>query len=379
LNQKLISILFIITGLSRGGAERMLLKMLQQIDKEKFLPHVISLTDIGEIGIQIAALGIAVEALGMRQGPRDIICFFSLIQRIRQIRPDIVHTWMYHSDIIGGVAAKINRVPVIIWSVHSSNLLPNYPNLLTKIAVSLCIRLSPWIPDCVQYASNRAKDYHIKIGYRERFSLVIPNGVDLLEFKPNDQARQEVRQELGVTLETPLIGLVARFDPIKNHEGFIEAAGYLHDHMPDSHFVMVGQSVDWSNQFLKKQIVNNNLVEVFHLLGHRNDIPRITAALDLACLTSWSESFGIVLIEAMACGIPCVSTDCGEQALILGNKDWVVPIGDMKGLAIKIAEFLALTKNERITIGEVVRARVMEKYELCTVVEQYENLYLSFF
>ena len=377
MNQKLINVLFVITGLSYGGAEMMLLKLLQQIDRKRFLPHVISLTDIGDIGRRISALNIPVEALGMRRSPLDIICLVRIINRLRKIKPEIVHAWMYHADLIGGLASRLAHGPVIIWSIYSSNLLPSNTNLLTKLIVLGCAKLSSWIPDCIQYDSYQGKSYHGTIGFRESYSLVIPNGVDLREFKPDQQARQEIRREIGVTPETPIIGLIARFDPIKNHEGFIEAASHLHCHMPDVHFLMAGQSVDWTNPILKNTIEKYNLTNVFHLLGHRIDIPRITAALDLACLSSFSESFGIVLIEAMACSVPCVSTDCGEQALILGNKDWIIPIGDMEGLAAKWLAFFTLSENERRLIGEAGRARVMSQFELSAVVKQYENMYLN--
>jgi len=356
----------------------MLQKLLEGIDRGKFSPHVISLTDIGEIGTRIAALGIPVEALGMRRGIPDPIRILRLARRLRQVKPDIMHAWMYHADLMGGSAARLAGVPVVIWAIFSSDLLRANTSLLTKLTVSWCARMSSWLPDCVQYDSNKGKVYHEKIGFREHCSLVISNGVDLKEFIQNEQTRQDVRQEIGISSKTPLIGLIARFDPIKNHAGFIKAAGYLHRDMPEVHFLMAGQSIEWSNPVLNKIIEDAKLTDVFHLLGQRDDIPRIMASLDLACLTSWSESFGIVLIEAMACGVPCVSTDCGEQSSILGNTGWIVPIGDMEGIAAKSAAFFSLPENERRLIGEAARARVMHRFELSVVVKRYEALYLDF-
>ena len=261
----------------------MLKKLLERIDRGKFSPHVISLTDIGEIGTRIAALGIPVEALGMRRGViPNPIRFLRLARRLRQVKPDIVHTWMYHADLMGGSAARFAGVPVVIWTIFSPDLLLADTSLLTKLTVSWCARISSWLPDCVQYDSHQGKVYHEKIGYREHCSLVIPNGVDLKEFIPNEQARQDVRQEIGITSKTPMIGLIARFDPIKNHDGFIKAAGYLHRDMPKVHFLMAGQYIEWSNPTLKKIIEDAKLTDVFHLLGQRDDIPRITASLDLA-------------------------------------------------------------------------------------------------
>jgi len=356
----------------------MLLKLMERIDRRQFSLHVISLTDIGTIGNRIASLDIPVEALGMRRGMPDPIRFFLLVRRLRQIKPDVVHAWMYHADLVGGLAARLAGVPTVIWSIYSSNLLRTSANLLTKLTVSWCAKLSSYLPACVQYDSHQGKLYHEKIGYRERRSLIIPNGVDLKEFIPNEQARRDVRQEIGISLHAPLIGLIGRFDPIKNHSGFITAASYLHCDMPQAHFLMAGQFIEWSNPVLRKLIEEANMSGAFHLLGQRDDIPRITASLDLACLTSWSESFGIVLIEAMACGVPCVSTDCGEQSSILGDAGWTVPIGDMKGLATKCAEFLLHSEDYRKRIGKTARARVMDKFEIGAIVRRYEYMYLSF-
>ncbi len=356
----------------------MLKKLLERIDRNRFSPHVISLTNIGEIGIRIAALGIPVKALGMRRGIPDPVRFLRLAHQLRQVKPDIVHTWMYHADLMGGLAARLARVPVVIWTIFCTDLTHADTSLLTRLTESWCAKMSSWLPDCVLYDSHQGKYYHEKIGYRERCSVVIPDGVDLNEFKPDEQARREVRQEIGVSSKTPLVGLIARFHPVKNHEGFIKAAGYLHRDMPDVHFLMAGQSVEWSNPVLRKIIEDANLTGVFHLLGRRDDIARITASLDLACLTSWSESFGIVLIEAMACGVPCVSTDCGEQAIIIGNTGWIQPVGDIEGIAAKWATFFSLPENERRLIGEAARTRVTNLFELGAMVKQYEKMYLDY-
>jgi glycosyltransferase involved in cell wall biosynthesis len=373
--RKPIRIAFIITGLSSGGAETMLRKLLERIDRETFVPHVVSLTDIGETGASIAALGVPVEALGMKRGTPDPIRLASLVRRLRQLKPDLVHTWMYHANLIGGAAARLAGIRRVIWSVYSSALTPAETSLSTKLTVRWCARLSSWLPDCVQYDSRQAQTYHRSIGYRERVSLVIPNGVDLAEFVPNPQARLEVRRELDVPPDALMVGLVARFDLIKNHEGFVKAAERLHRDMPSVHFLMAGQDVDMSNPLLRELVEKSALMDVCHLLGQRGDIARIMASLDVVCLTSWSESFGIVLIEAMACGVPCVSTDCGEQSSILGDAGWVVPVGDMDGVAAKCAMFLALPAAERRRVGAAARARATERFELGQVARRYEQMY----
>ena len=355
----------------------MLLKLLERIDRSVFSPHVLSLTKIDEIGLHISALGIPVEALGMRRGIPDPIRFLRLTHRLQQIKPDIVHTWMYHADLLGGLAAKIMGNPAVIWGVRSSDFVRPDTSLLTKLVLSWCARLSSWLPDFVLYNSQKGEVFHKALGYKTDRFIVIPNGVDLVKFSPNEHAHHDIRRELNISSNTPLIGLIGRFHPLKNHEGFIKAAGYLHHDMPEVHFLMAGQDIEWSNPTLKELIDEMDLTLVFHLLGRRDDIPRITASLDLASLTSWSEGFPNVLIEAMACGVPCISTDAGDAAMILGDTGWIVPTGDMRGLAARWKEFFDIPKDEQQLFGKRARARALEQFEISAVVKRYEAVYFD--
>lgn len=370
-----MKIVFAIVGLSTGGAENMLLRLLERIDRKTFSPYVISLTSKGVIGERIAALGIPVESLGMRQGRADPIRFMKLVWRLWQINPDVVHTWMYHADLLGGLAAKMARVPAVVWCVRSSDFLHTDTGWSTRLVLSLCARISSWLPDVVLYNSQKGVAFHKALGYKEQHFIVVPNGIDLEKFRPDEQARLDVRKELGISSKTPLIGLIGRYDPLKNHAGFIQAAIFLHRIMPAVHFLMVGTDIDCSNKTLKTIIEDGNLSDYCHLLGPRSDIPRITAALDLATLASWSEAFPNVLIEAMACGVPCVSTDAGDASLILGEDGWIVPVGDMEGLAARWSGFLRLDAVQRGRYAERARRRVLDKFEIGVVVRRYEEVY----
>jgi len=372
-----MKVALIITGIYSGGAETMLLKLLERIDRTKFSCHVFSLTEGGEIDTRVTALGVSGEVMGMRRGIPDPFRFLRLIYRLRQIKPDLVHTWLYHADLMGGLAARLAGVRTVIWGVRSADFVCADTSLSTRAVLSWCARLSRWLPSCVLYNSQKGIEYHRNLGYGERRSHLIPNGIDLEKFVPDDRARHDVRKELGLPSNASLIGLIARFDPLKNHAGFIQAAGCLHRKMPEVHFLMAGQDVDWSNSVLKDLIEGTKLTHVFHLLGKRDDIPRITASLDVASLTSWSEAFPNVLAEAMACGVPCVSTDAGDAAMILGGTGRIVQTGDMESLADQWAALLRLAEDERRLLGKRARARVMDQFEIGAVVKRYEDVYLD--
>jgi len=356
----------------------MLLKLLERLSPP-FSAQVISLTDIGSIGKRIQALGIPVTALGMSRTIPNPFAFLRLVQLLQHSQPDIVHTWMYHSDLLGGLAARIAGVPSVVWNIRHSNLSREHNKATTRFVAALCARLSPIIPDRIQCCSAVAKDIHTSLGYAQDKFIVTPNGFDLERFQPDPQARQSVRQELGIAADTPLVGLVARFDAQKNHIGFFEAAGYLHQRRPDVHFLLAGCGIDADNPALMTAIHQAKVSHVTHLLGLREDIPRLMASLDILASSSSGEGFPNVLGEAMGCGIPCVVTDVGDSAYIVGDTGKVVASGNMTGFADALESLLSLSGSERITLGQQARQRIEKNFEINHVVNLYESLYKAIY
>lgn len=370
-------IVFIITGLSTGGAEMMLLKVLERLDRQRFAPHVISLTTLGELAPRIAALGIQVDAVGLKPGLPSPSGFFRLVRLLKRLNPDVVHTWMYHADLLGGVAARLAGVSSIGWCIRNSNLDKNKTKFSTRAVVGLCASISKWVPSRILSCSEKARQVHVACGYAAAKMVVVPNGFELSQFKPDLDARFRVRAELGITDQTPLVGLIGRFDPQKNHAGFFEAAGILHRHMPQVHFVLAGQGVDVSNAALMQTITQEGVLANIHLLGLRNDMPALMATLDVLASSSYGEAFPNVLGEAMACGVPCAVTDVGDSAYIVGDTGRVVASGDMHGLAAALEELLALPLPEKAALSERARARVAEHFEIGAIVRRYEDFYES--
>lgn len=370
-------IAFIITGLSTGGAEMMLFKVLERLDRQRFTPHVISLTTLGELAPRIAALGIPMDAVGLKPGLPSPSGVFRLVQMLKRMNPDVVHTWMYHADLLGGLAAHLAGVSAIGWCIRNSNLDRDKTKFSTRAVVGLCASISKWVPSRILSCSEKARQIHVARGYAAEKMVVVPNGFDLTRFKPDNDARHRIRAELGITEQTPLVGLIGRFDPQKNHAGFFEAARELHRHNPQVHFVLVGQGIDIKNAALMQAITQGGVLANTHLLGLRNDIPELMAALDVLASSSYGEAFPNVLGEAMACGVPCAVTDVGDSAYIVGDTGRVVASGDMHGLAAALGELLALPLPEKAALSERVRARVAEYFEIGGVVRRYEDFYES--
>ena len=365
---------FIITGLSTGGAEMMLLKLLQHIDRNRFDPMVISLTTVGEIGSHIKALDVPVHVLSMQPGLSGLFKFIQLVQLLRRLKPDGVQTWMYHADLLGGMAARLVGIRSLVWCIRNSDLSEDKSKRSTLRVAKLCARLSKWMPSHILSCSERAKSIHIDAGYCAEKFTVIPNGFDLSRFVPDVKARVSVRTELGLHPDVSLVGLIARADPQKNHVGFVDAAVKVARALPNVHFLLAGSGIDMGNLRLVRYIAETGVKHRFHLLGRRDDIPRLMAALDLLASSSWGEAFPNVLGEAMACGAPCVVTDVGDSAEIVGDTGRVVAPDDMNGLADHMVDLLGQPELLAV-LKQRARRRVRERYEISDVVRLYENFY----
>ena len=370
-----ISVLCLITALYAGGAEMMLYRLMSRLDRAKFKPQVVSMMDLGPVSEKIRALGIPVRSLGMSQGMPNPLALLKLVRWLQCDKPDVIQTWMYHADLLGSFAAKLAGNIAISWNIRHSDLSSKESKKLTRVTARLCARLSRWAPRKIVCCSESARDVHAALGYASDKMVVIPNGYDLDICKPDLAARRSVRMELEISETAPIIGLVARFDPQKDHRTFLRAAGLLHRDMPDVHFILCGEQITNQNIDLMSWINDADILDRCHLLGRRDDIPRINATFDIASLSSSTEAFPNVVAEAMSCGIPCVVTDVGDAALIVGETGMVVPPRDPTMLADAWLTMLNKDRETRLQLGLAARQRVMENYNLSQIVSRYESLF----
>lgn len=371
-----IKVLHVITGLSTGGAEVMLYRLLGAWDKRHFLGAVVSMVPAGPMGPRIAALGIPVDSLGMRRGVPDPLAVIRLALKIRRFAPDVVQTWMYHANLVGGLAGKLAGRTPVVWGIHNGTLDPRRSSASGVWSCKICARFSRVLPERIVCCSESAKRIHHDLGYAAGRMCVIPNGFDLKQFSPAPEARRALREELGISPDAPLVGLIGRLDPQKDHGTFVRASALLRDRRPELHFILCGDGISWTNNDLSRWIDEAGMRRRFHLLGRRDDLDRITPALDVSCLSSaYGEAFPLVVGEAMACGVPCVVTDVGDCATIVGDTGIVSAPGDAPGLARGIERILELEAGARQELGEAARRRVREHFSLDQIVKRYENLY----
>lgn len=367
-------IVHLITDLVRGGSETILEKLLARMDRSRFANVVVSMTSRGELAAEIVKAGVPVFSLGLTPKAPNPFGFIRLARLLRAHRPHILQTWLFHADLLGIIAGKLLGVPAVVWHVRCAALDRADHPLHLWATISILAKISA-LPDTVVTNSAAGRLTAERWGYGAKRWELIPNGFDLDVFRPSRKARMKLRQELSVANEALLVGLVARFDPIKDHETFLQAASTLHEEMTDVHFVLVGRGVDDGNRVLGEVISGLRLHGRVHLLGERVDIPDVTASLDIATCSSYSEGFPNVLGEAMACGVPCVTTDVGDCAKILGDSGIVVPLKDSAAMAAAWKKLLSFSDGERVALGMKARERIASLFGITDMVRRYEALY----
>jgi len=371
-----IKILHIINSLNIGGAEMMLYKLLATTNDPYFQHNVITLLDKGSIGAKVENLGVTVDELHTNRRRPTPQSFRRLIHLVRTHQPDLIQGWMYHGNLAASVASiYVNPRPPVLWNIRHSLPALSTERPVTRLIILASAFLSQFT-NYIIYNANVSAPQHERFGYSRAKRRVIPNGFDIELFKPCLTARSELRNSLGIPSNTVLIGLVGRYHPMKDHNLFLQAAKLLVDQGYQAQFLLIGRDVNHGNEPLSTKISDLGIAQHVHLLGERNDIPKLTAALDIAASSSYyGEGFPNVVGEAMSCGVPCAVTDVGDSSWIVGETGFVVPPREPNALATAWGKMIDLGSAPRMQLGAAARQRITAHFSLSTIVRQYEELY----
>ncbi|MBE7440640.1 MAG: glycosyltransferase [Spirochaetales bacterium] len=365
-------VVHIITGLGRGGAESVLLTLAQALEKSGIKCTVISLTGPGPIGTELMAAGIPVHSVPFR-GWKGIFAAAHLFQLLRRLRPDLAHTWMYHADLLGGLTAWLCRIPVI-WHVHNTTLRVGSSKWSTRLVARLCAGISGFVPREILYCARAAIPVHQRIGYSRKKGILAPNGIDTERYRPRPDLRASLRAELKLPADSFVVAMVARADPLKNHEMLFHASIQLAS--PSIFFLLCGKDVNVQNPRFERFVKNEYVQAHFRFLGERQDVNLLLNACDCCVLCSFAEAFPVVLGEAMATGLPCIATDVGDCAWIVGNTGSIVPPGGRLDLALKSLSGSDLAV--RTQLGRRARQRIVENFGISqftsTVIAAYTGI-----
>lgn len=367
-------VLHVTTGLNVGGAETMLMRFLAHQDAGRFKPSVVSLMKPGPIAALIETKGVAVDSMGMEPGRLMPVKLSRLRTAIKSADPDLYHGWMYHGNLVASLAAIASRKPApVIWSIHHSlHDIDNEKPLTAKVIRTLAPMSRHTF--AITYCSRIAADHHERYGFDARRRIVIPNGVDTNDFKPNEAARGRLRNLLGVPEGRLVVGNFARFHPMKDQARLVESVALLVRRGLDLQALFVGDGHD--NAVLAERARELGIADRVSILPLRNDIRDIAPGLDAFAMTScWGESFSLAAAEAMACGVPAIVTDIGDCAWVVGDASLVARPNDTESIAEALHRLLLLSYTERREIGARARTRIGEHFSMHEYVRLHAELY----
>jgi glycosyltransferase involved in cell wall biosynthesis len=355
---------FVITSMPVGGAETLLVNLMRRMDSQRIVPDIVCLKEPGPLGEIIASeFDVQSHLIG---GKWDIGVVVRLIRHFRRRRSDVVITVGAGDKMFWGrLAAAMAGVPGIASALHSTGWpdgvgrLNRWLTPITDAFIAVADSHGEFLRDFEKFPSRRVH--------------VIRNGVDCDRFVPDPQARADVRRELGLPPDAPLVGIVAALREEKNHELFVRAAHQVRQQHPEAHFVIIGEGPMRSS--IESAIDDVAGLDRIHLLGTRHDTPKLLAAMDVFVLSSLNEASPVSILEALACGVPVVATDVGSvrETVRPGETGHLVPSQDLGAMVQAIDGLLRQPEYAR-SLGTNGRDWVQATGSLQSMVDGYTRL-----
>ena len=352
-----------------GGTEVQVSALARGLDRSKISPTVVSFHEDGALLEDLRAADVPYVTVGKRGRGDAAGLLWRVIGAIRRTRPDVVYSFLDLPNVVAGAARILGACPRVIWGLRASDMRLHERGRSWRINFALERRLARRV-DLIICNSWAGRTYLEGQGFPPDKMTVIANGIDTGRFMPRPSARDRVRAELGLGKDDFVIGLVARLDPIKDHRGFLRAASVLSRAQPRARFVVVGDGPDEQTTALRQLSVELGVQDRVIWAGHRSEMADVYSAFDLATLTSLSEGFPNVVGESMACGLPCVVTDAGDAARMVGDTGKAVPVGDADALAQAWETFLTMPEPRLSELGQKTLQRVRAHYPVEAMIEQ---------
>lgn len=350
----------ITTGLELGGAERSLSRLVVSTSSQ-VEQSVVSLTDEGHFGKVLVDAGIPVTSLGMTRSPTNWVAALSLVRHVWHRQSHLLVGWMYGGSLAAAIGALSSATPFVANLRYTPRSLRSEP-IVRGAELVLCSTLSRFASALV-FNSGASQERHRRLGFPEAKGVVIPNAVPRFPPFERQAIARHLRRELLLPEETPLVGRIARWDPMKDYPAFFEACATIRKRFPDAWFVVAGPGINWRNHELQRLVKARKLEDRTVLLGKWTPIHTLLGGLDIVCSTSlFGESFPNILSEAVVCGALCVGTDVGATREILDGRGLIVPPGEPESLADAVSRLLSLSASDRHSRARSARENLLNAF-----------------
>ena len=361
--------LFLIRSLDAGGAERQLVTLARALHARGRQVVVVTFYGGGALESGLLSSGVRLRVLA-KAGRWDVVPFMSrLVRLVREERPSVLHGYLTVANLLSGLLKLRFPDLRVVWGVRDSGMdFSRYD--WTHHASSRVETTLSRFADVVVANSWSGREHRVANGFPADKVIVIPNGIDVERFRPDPAAGASLREEFGIAPDEVVVGIVARLDPMKGHATLLDAFATVQRTRANVRLLCVGAGQAEYAEQLKRTAGELGLADRVVWAGSRSDMVGVYNALDLLCSSSlYGEGFGNVIAEAMACGVPCVVTDVGDSARVVGEAGAVVAPGDADALAKAI-----LGQLGRPAVADAIRRRVVEHFTVDELVEATERV-----
>lgn len=363
----MMKILFIITGLGTGGAERQVCDLADSLSNKGYEVQIVSLIEKKAMGVLPKNNSIVVNYLDMT---KKLTSFFSIYFKLRKLvkdfQPDVIHSHMFHANILARLLKIGVTIPKLISTAHSKNE-------GGRLRMS-AYRLTNFLSDISTNVSQEAADeFVIKGAIKPEQMIVVSNGIDVIDFSKNRSQGNIIRKEFNISDNTYIFVAIGRLTNPKDYPNLLNAFSLIVKNNDNVVLLIVGVGeLEEELKLLCSKLELNNKV---HFLGLRRDISNLMNVADTYVMSSYFEGLPLVIGEAMACENIVVSTDCGGVREILGDCGFLVPIRNSEMLAEKMQYTMTLSPVEREDISKRARERIQRYYSLDAITQKWLELY----
>lgn len=371
----------IINSLNNGGAENILLKICEnsKFEKNKTQHYVISLISNGDLHSKFNKSNVQVYELNFKKNFFFLIHFFKLFQLVKQIKPNILMGWMYHSSILAYILGKLLKTEKIYWNIRHTKLVFLKSSIFTIIISKLLAIISNFSKIYIIYCSDESKKLHSKVGYNNKFAKIIFNGVDIYKYKLSNETKLKLKNKYQIGQDTFVIGMIANYRKQKNHTFLFKSLNIFKGKKINFMLVLAGRDISYNNKKLLKIINKNNISDNVLLLNNVSNTSSLYSLFDIFVLTSnFGESFSNVLIESMSSSVPCFSSNIGASKFIVGDVGWTLNDFDQNDFSNKLEQIYKLTKENEYwnNLKILNRQRIKNNFSLEKMINNYNSLWM---
>jgi glycosyltransferase involved in cell wall biosynthesis len=363
-----VKILHVILNLGYGGAESMLVKLVNQDKVNEIV--IITLMNYSPLKDKIENRNVTVIP-AFRKKLSFVADFLNLIRKVRSFKPDIIQSWMYHSELMGLVLKRSYPRAKLFWNIRCSTSEWLKLRFRNKIIFKMLLRGSHKVSGIIVNSHIEYKE-SVLLGYPEEKLIYIPNGFESVEITDKINIRNELLTKFNLASEATLIGAVTKNSVLKDIDTLLKAFQLIKIQLPLVNLILVGSGFDTD---FREKLADMRLIDNVHIYGTTNNIFKVIPGFDIAVLSSKTESFPNVIAEYMLASLPVVSTNVADIPEIVGDYGIVVPPNDPESLSNALISVFNMSYEEKAVLGKNARERILEIYPINKIFKSYLDKY----